>query len=177
MSGSSVIFIGGRSGAGKSTVAFALHDLLSQRDVHHAVIEGDCLDLAHPAPWKYHLAERNLAAMWENYRDLGSPRRIYTNTVSILQVPALTEAMGDAGGVTSVLLRASDSTVAERLGQREHGDSLERHVQRSRTMAARLDRSAGDDVHRLETDTMTPLDVAEHIVDLSGWAGTSSRAD
>ena len=52
----------------KPTVAFALHDLLAQRDVQHAVIEGDCLDFARPAPWKHRLAVRSLAAMWKNYR-------------------------------------------------------------------------------------------------------------
>ena len=111
---SHVVFIGGRSGVGKSTVAFALHDLLTEREVQHAVIEGDCLDLAYPARWKHRLAERNLAAMWSNYRDLGYHRLVYTNTVSVLEVPALTEAMGSVDGVTSVLLRASDSTVASR---------------------------------------------------------------
>ena len=43
---SEVLFIGGRSGVGKSTAAEALHDLLVAADVRHAVIEGDLLDLA-----------------------------------------------------------------------------------------------------------------------------------
>lgn len=68
---SQVLFIGGRSGVGKSTLAWTLHERLIALDVHHAVIEGDALDLAHPAPWEHHLAKRNLAAMWANYRGLG----------------------------------------------------------------------------------------------------------
>lgn len=54
-----MLLIGGRSGVGKSTVAFALHDLLSARGVKHVVIEGDALDLAYPAPWEQQMAERN----------------------------------------------------------------------------------------------------------------------
>lgn len=40
MNSAHMLLIGERSGVGKSTVAFALHDLLSARGVQHAVIEG-----------------------------------------------------------------------------------------------------------------------------------------
>ena len=59
MNSTHMLLIGGRSGVGKSTVAFALHDLLSARGVKHVVIEGDALDLAYPAPWEQQMAERN----------------------------------------------------------------------------------------------------------------------
>lgn len=169
MAGSHVVFIGGRSGAGKSTVAFALHDLLSGHNVQHAVIEGDALDLAHPAPWQHRLAERNLAAIWANYQDLGYRRLIYTNTVSVLHTSALTAAMGDDPEVTAVLLRSSDRTAAERLGQRERGASLEMHLDRSRARATHLDEHASDAVHRLDTDGQRPAQIAERIVHLAGW--------
>ncbi|WP_363457481.1 hypothetical protein [Microbacterium sp. LMI1x-1-1.1] len=79
-----VIFIGGRSGVGKSSVAAEASHLLGLADVQHAVIEGDNLDQAHPPPWRsgIPLAERNLAAMWANYREAGYSRLIFTNTVS-----------------------------------------------------------------------------------------------
>ncbi len=67
MNSAHMLLIGGRSGVGKSTVAFVLHDLLSARGVKHAVIEGDALDLAYPAPWEKKMTERNLRAMWKNY--------------------------------------------------------------------------------------------------------------
>ena len=170
MTASQVIFIGGRSGVGKSAAAFALHDLLSEQDIRHAVVEGDALDLAHPSPWKQHLSERNLAAVWANYREAGYQRLVYANTVSILEAEALTAAMGGTVDATSVLLRASDSAVAARLGGREHGESLERHLHRSARMANRLDQMAADGVHRLETDGLAPDAVAEQILTLSGWA-------
>ncbi|WP_207785646.1 adenylyl-sulfate kinase [Ancrocorticia populi] len=52
MNSAHMLLIGGSSGVGKSTVAFALHALLSAHGVHHAVIEGDVLDLAYPVPWE-----------------------------------------------------------------------------------------------------------------------------
>ena len=169
MSDSHVIFIGGRSGVGKSTVAFAMHDLLSEREIQHAVIEGDFLDLAYPAPWSHRLAEQNLAAMWTNYRALGYRRLIYTNTVSILETDSLLNAIGSGSAVTSVLLRASDTTAEARLGQREQGVSLQSHIERSAAAAARLDQSAADEVHRIDTDGKTPIDIARQILTLAGW--------
>ncbi|BCT76260.1 hypothetical protein SCMU_21020 [Sinomonas cyclohexanicum] len=85
---SHVLLIGGPSGVGKTTAALALHKLMKSSGVRHAVIEGDCLDLAHPAPHFAHavarLAERNLGALWANYRELGYRRLTFTNTASVL---------------------------------------------------------------------------------------------
>jgi adenylylsulfate kinase-like enzyme len=68
---SEAIFLGGRSGSGKSSVGYEMHAQLSAARVQHCLIEGDNLDQAYPPPWEHGLAERNLAAMWANYRALG----------------------------------------------------------------------------------------------------------
>lgn len=164
-----LLLIGGRSGVGKSTVAFALHELLAERDVKHAVVEGDALDLAYPAPWEHGLAERNLGAIWANYRSLGYRRLVYTNTVSILEAQTLADAMGGNPRVTSVLLRASDESTARRLAIREHGPSLELHLERSSRTAPRLDEQAPPHVHRIETDGRTPHTIAAEIAALIDW--------
>jgi hypothetical protein len=80
---SEVVFLGGRAGVGKTSVGTEIHEQLSARQVRHCLIEGDNLDLAYPPPWEHGLAERNLAAMWANYRVLGYRRLIHTNTVSV----------------------------------------------------------------------------------------------
>jgi N-acetyltransferase len=167
--GSEAVFVGGRSGVGKTSAALALHAMLVRRDVKHAVIEGDALDLAHPAPWEHGLAERNLAAMWRNYVDLGYRRLVFTNTVSVLHADALAEAMGGSPRVVAVLLRAGDDTARARLGQRETGAELAAHVLRSDAAARRLDAEAPASVHRLDTDARTPSEVAEAILAFTGW--------
>jgi 2-phosphoglycerate kinase len=43
-----VVFIGGRSGVGKSSVAAEASRILARAEVRHAVIEGDTLDQAYP---------------------------------------------------------------------------------------------------------------------------------
>lgn len=170
MAGTEVVFIGGCSGVGKSSVAFAMHDVLSKRDVEHAVIEGDFLDLAHPAPWKHRLAERNLAAVWRNYRELGYRRLIYTNTLSVLEISALVEAIGEVDRFVAFLLTAATETVEVRLGRRERGESLRAHVERSAVMADRLKRHVGDDIHRIETDGRLPEHIAEEVLEASRWS-------
>jgi len=177
---SHVLFIGGRSGVGKTTTALALHDLLVKADVPHAVIEGDYLGLAHPAP---HLAfpdadltEQNLATMWTNYRALGYRRLVYTNTVAVLTVAALTAAMGDDPVVTTVLLRSSDTSARARLEARALGPVATSLLQDSATTARRLDEAAPANVHRMNTDGVEPQRVAEQLLTLTGWASDGERA-
>lgn len=166
-----MLFVGGRSGVGKSSAASALHDLLSARSVRHAVIEGDTLDLAWPVPWQQgdDMAGRNLTAVWGNYRAAGHRRLVYTNTVSVLEARHLSAAMGDDPQVVAVLLRASDATVAERLSRRESGASLTLHLERSRARAVQLDAEAGPDVHRIDTDGRSAEEVAVELATLTGW--------
>ena len=54
-----VVFIGGPSGVGKSSVGLEMHAQLSAADVSHCVIDGDFLDMAYPTPWEHGLAERS----------------------------------------------------------------------------------------------------------------------
>lgn len=170
---SEVLFIGGRSGVGKSTAAEALHDLLAAADVRHAVIEGDFLDLAHPAPHvehpDAHLAERNLAAMWAAYRELGHHRLVYTNTVSVLEHERLAAAMGDEPVVTVVLLRAGDDATAERLARRAGGAVPAAQLAHSTRTAGRLDTATADTVTRIDTDATAPADIARRLASLTGW--------
>lgn len=167
--GSHVLFLGGRSGVGKTSVAMELHHLLSAADVRHAVIEGDTLDLAHPAPWAHHLAERNLSDLWRNYRSLGYRRLIYTNTVSVLETGTLTAAMGDDPRVTAVLLTSSEDTARERLTARERGSDLQASLKRSSRRAAELDATAPAWVHRLNTDDQALDTLARQLRVWIGW--------
>jgi len=173
---SEVLFLGGRSGVGKSSVGSEIHVQLSAAGVRHCLIEGDNLDMAYPPPWEHGLGARNLAAMWGNYRALDYSRMVYTNTVSVRFVDELTAAMGDDPRVTAVLLTASDATARQRLAQREIGTALQRHIERSDQAARELDELSPSWVHRVATDGRTVADIAAEIIKLTGWtAGTHAR--
>jgi len=167
---SEALFVGGRSGAGKSSVGNELHAQLSAAGVRHCLIDGDVLDMAHPSPWEHGLAERNLAAMWANYRALAYRRMIYTNTAAVLEdaMDRLTAAMDDAPKVTAVLLTCTDETARRRLSQREIGSALDRHLERSAEMARPLNR-APSWVHRVPTDDRSVTEIATEIIGLVGW--------
>lgn len=164
-----VIFIGGRSGVGKSSVAAEASRLLARAGIRHAVIEGDNLDQAYPEPWRdgFDLAERNLAAIWANYRSIGYSRLIFTNTVSVLQLPSLIAALGSHVRPFAALLTATDRTVSDRLAQREIGTALAEHLERSSAAAARLD--AESTAHRVATDDRSVTDIATEILAKAGW--------
>jgi hypothetical protein len=168
-----LLVIGGRSGVGKTTAAIALHELLKAAEVKHAVIEGDFLDLAQPAPHEAfptsRLAERNLAAIWSNYRELGYRRLVFTNTVSVVFAHDLARAMGDEPRITSVLLRGTDSTVEERMSGRVKGATLTADVLWSARRARWLDENTPSEAHRLDTDAFTPGEIASHLRSIVGW--------
>ena len=83
-----VLLIGGRAGAGKSTVGWEISDRLRVAEVPHALIEGDFMGQVHPAPpddpQRAAIVERNLTAVWGNYVGLGHRRLVCTNTLSVL---------------------------------------------------------------------------------------------
>lgn len=169
-----VIFIGGPSGVGKTSVGFEMHAQLSARDVSHCVIDGDFLDMAHPTPWEHGLAERNLAAIWANYLALGYTRLIYTNTVSVLPtvMEALLEAMGGDVEAVAVLMTCTGATARKRLGEREKGSELHRHVELSTQMAVTLEANCPPAVHRVRTDARSVCSIAAEVIRLTGWLPT-----
>lgn len=168
---SEAVFIGGRSGVGKTSVGFEIHARLSAAGVSHCLIDGDFLDMAHPLPWEHHLAEQNLAAMWGNYRTLGYHRLIYTSTTCVLPsvLDQLTAAMNDTPKIFPILLTCNDVSARDRLGQREIGSALDAHLASSTDMSVRLQREAAGWVHRIPTDARTVGDIAAEVIDRTGW--------
>ena len=120
-----VLFVGGCAGVGKSSVGAEIHAQLSRARVRHALIEGDVLDLAWPAPHEQglRLAELNLRAIWRGYEQAGYRRLVYINTASVTAdaMAELTNALGGTASVDGVLLTARRPAVVMRLKQREKG--------------------------------------------------------
>lgn len=168
-----VLLIGGCSGAGKSSATAEIHAQLSRAGVVHAVIEGDYLDLAWPAPHErgLRLAERNLQTLWRAYQEAGYQRLIYTNTVCVRGDIAadLIDLLGDDVEVRGVLLTAEQPALIARLAGREHGTGLQEHLERSTAAAAELALATAPWVIRMDTTTKTVEQIAQEIIDHVGW--------
>jgi hypothetical protein len=179
--GYEALLIGGRSGVGKTTVAWEVSAQLQDRaqledgPVAHCLIEGDFLDQAYPPPegdpTRRKLTEANLTALWHNFSALGYRRLIYTNTVSILESDLIARAMGGHPRITAVLLTSTAETASARLSAREIGSQLDAHVHRSSTMARRLDKEAPSSVVRVPTDGRDVISIARDVVAATRWAG------
>lgn len=164
-----VLLIAGRSGAGKTTVAYEVAEHLRQHDVPHALVDGDDLDAVYPPAEGSSLAEANLRAIWRNYRALGHDRVIFVNTVSVLESAMILRAVGDDTEIIGVLLTATDDTATARLQAREVGSTLEVHIERSVAAATMLDDAAPAWVHRVPTDGRSVPEIATAILQLTGW--------
>ncbi|MDQ0796314.1 zeta toxin family protein [Streptomyces sp. B1I3] len=172
-----VLLIGGRAGAGKTTVGWEVSDRLRATGTAHAIVEGDYLGQVHPAPagdpHRSSVTEANLTAVWRNYAGLGYRRLIYTNTVSVLSdaAPMFERALGPGVRIVRVLLTATDATALERLSAREIGTSLDREVAGSARKARLLDAQAPPDTRRVVTDGRTVAEIAAEVLALTGWQG------
>jgi hypothetical protein len=167
-----LLVIGGRSGVGKSSVGFEIAAQLEAADVPHAYLEGDCMDWVYPQ--RPGLAEKNIAAIWQNYAAAGYRRLIYTNTASIGSAADITGAMGGRTRVVGALLTCTDETARGRLTGREIGSTLDWHLTRSEIVgrefaAATLPSWAT----RVSTDGRKVADIAAEIVALTGWRNST----
>jgi len=96
---------------------------------------------------------------------------IYTNTVSVLPtvMDSLLQALGRDVEAVAVLLTCTEATARNRLGQRETGAELSRHIESSGQMAVSLESNCPTTVHRVLTDARTIRSVAAVVIRLTGW--------
>lgn len=169
------LLIGGRAGAGKTTVGWEVSAQLAAAGVAHAYIEGDMIGQVHPAPAgdpdRVHVTERNLAAIWGNYARLGCRRLVYTRTVSVLpEYGAMVQrALTEEARLIRVLLTASDATAVDRLTRREQGSRLEAELQTTAQKAPMLEARAPSGTIRVGTDDRSVIEIAKEVVAASGW--------
>lgn len=175
MNRAELLLIGGRSGAGKTTVGWEVAAQLRAAAVPHAIIEGDFMGQVHPAPEGdpdgSKLVERNLTDIWANFARLGYRRLIYTNTLSVMPEMAgmFERAMGADVRIVRVLLTASNATVERRLAGRELGSELEQGLQASADKGRLLNLRVPADTVRVVTDGRLVVDIARQVVAATGW--------
>jgi hypothetical protein len=170
------VLLNGTVGAGKTTTAGALGDLLAARGVPHAVVDVDELRRLWPSPdgdpFQQAVALRNVAALARNYRDAGATRLVLAGVVETARDLADLRAVIEPWRLLACRLVVEPAVAAGRLRERHATDPAEWalgwHLERSPVLAAVLDRAGIDDAI-VAVEDLAPAAVAEQVAALLGW--------
>jgi adenylylsulfate kinase len=172
----SALLITGTVGAGKTSVADALGDLLSQRQIPNAVIDLDWLRRSWPSPpgdpFNSAITLRNLRAVAANFLSVGAQRLVLAGVIESRTERDVHQA---AVGVplTVCRLQVDRPALRERL-QRRHQDNptaLQWFLDRSDQLDHILRRAGVEDVV-VDTTTRSVQQTASAIID---YPATSMR--
>jgi len=177
-----ILLITGPAGIGKSTVCRELGIQLANKQIPHAIIESDELDRVFPRPSRDELdrlspgtidiSSINLAAIWSTYQALGHSRLIMSGVMLHLGFDQrwIKAAIPNAE-ITVVRLRATESTLIERLDKREIGSGRNEQIERTLRQARRMADERPDGLVQLTVDGKTPQETAVEILKEVGWLG------
>lgn len=174
-----VLVLNGTLGAGKTTIAAAVHDLLTQRGAHSGFIDADSLCQAQPArasdPFNQDLMFDNLTAVAPHYRARGFGLMVIARIVEdVDERPRWEQAFeSDAAGpaeVTLVRLVAPEEVRLTRLTAREPaGHWREWSSARSRELDDVLEALDLDDAVVDNAGDRDRWDVAAEVLERVGW--------
>lgn len=166
-----VVVVTGPVGAGKSTVAAALCEVLAARDVRTAYVDMDYLRWLHPAHahdrFSSRLGFRNLAAIWPNLLAAGASCVVLADVVEDMAQRAMYEELMPGSVVSIVRLNVPLGLIHQRLASRESGDDLEWHRQRAPELQGIMEAAAIGDLV-IEVGPRDPADVATDIANRLG---------
>ena len=166
------LFLNGTVGAGKTTTADAIGDLLQEHQVPYAIIDLDWLRNAWPAPpedpFNLALELQNLAAVAANFRRAGATALVLAG---VIEEPAERASYERALDLPLTVCRLKVS--ARRLHSRiiaRHRPGAERdwHLARIDELDAILDRAQVEDV-TVHVDDGGPAAVAQEVLRAVGW--------
>lgn len=158
------IIITGPVGAGKTTTAMALAELLEHRDISCAMVDMDQLRWFHPTPgddpFGSAVGFRHLAVMAQTWRELDIPTAILADVIE-----ADTEghqAAMPTYEITVVRLEVSMDRLHDRLRGRETGRQIPWHLNRAQELQNIMTTNGVGDLVVL-VNKETPEQVAETI--------------
>jgi hypothetical protein len=172
------LLITGTVGAGKSTVAAEISDVLADLKIPNAAVDLDALRWQWPptSEWNGDLMFENLAALWPNYQAHGATRLILAG---VLEDPAELiryRAAVPGAEITVCRLVAPEAVRLDRLhGRMPAGPSRDWHLGRTVELERILDRLGVEDF-AVENGDRPVREVALEVLDRAGWADSMQRA-
>jgi hypothetical protein len=168
-----VLVIAGPAGVGKTSVMHEVSARLRESDVAHAVIDTDALDDVFPVPAdQSRITERNLAFVWQGYRDELGARRLILAGVYLHRADELAWIQRATGAEHLILVQlvASDQTLTDRVSRREIGSAYPAQLTRTLTQARALERETTPAQAVVHTDGRRIEAIATEILGILGWA-------
>lgn len=146
------VLLRGPVGAGKTSTAATLSEILGDHGVAHAALDLDWLCTGSPRlhPWNIPVRDKHVALLAESYRSFGAERFILAGVVeSRGELDDLAVALG-VDRIVACGLRAPIEVVHERLRHRDTGPSLAWHLPRAVVLTEQM---SSDGIDDLEVDT------------------------
>ncbi len=167
------LLITGPPGAGKTTVASEISELLDEARVPHALVDFDSLRWCYPRsthdPYRVELGLTNLAAIWPNFQAHGATRLILADVLESREHLSRIHIAVPGSEFFVVRLQASQVTLASRLRGREMGSGLERMLRRTAELAVEMEQTKVEDL-LVYTDGKSVTSVAHEILACSVWS-------
>jgi adenylylsulfate kinase len=171
------ILVTGPVGVGKTTLIDEMSGLLREARVPHATVDFDQLTACFPhSPnddvWGTNLGLTNLAALWRNYSALGADRLLLARVIeNRKELDGYRDAVPGAE-IDVVRLRASPSTLQDRIRHRGEGRGMQWHLDRAVQLAPLMDEQRVEDLV-VETDGRQPGELARETLRPLRWLGAA----
>ncbi len=167
------ILVTGPVGVGKTTLIEAMGRLLRDAAVPHATVDFDNLTACYPRSpdddvWGTNLGLANLAALWRNYQALGASRLLLARVIEDRkELDGYRNAVPGAE-IVVVRLRASPSTLQQRVRARGESRGMQWHLERAVELAALMEKRRVEDFV-VETEARQPGELAWETLRRVGW--------
>ena len=166
-----VLLLNGTVGAGKTTIAYEINDVLAEREVPNAAIDLDALTAQWPpsSRWNADLMFENLALLWPNYRAHGVTHLVLAHVLEDAAERDRYRGAVPGADLTVVRLVSPAGTRRRRLERRmPPGPSLDWHLHRTEELDSILASRAIDDLV-VENGDRPVRDVAVDVLTAVGW--------
>jgi hypothetical protein len=166
-----VLILSGTVGVGKTAILESIHELLIQAREPHACLDADALSLSWPVRGDFNQIAmlENVASVWANARAAGATRLVLAAVIERQEDRDAFRSAVPGADVTVCQLEASKDTRMSRLRQREHGTSLEWHLQRTEKLRDILERAAIHDFV-VDNDRRARDEVAREVLLRADWS-------